>query len=274
MKLTKLTITGLLTSGILLGAVVPAHAADVTYPQSATTEGSVKFKEGEGTPDVVNPLDPDGPDVTPVPPVGTEGLLRLDQVPTLDFGTVEIKGSEVKSGAKYVRLNKAGTEDVAFYTPAYIQLTDQRGNNGGWTVTTKMSAFTAMEADVPVAGVETLEGATVTFKNGQLTNYSGMTGAGLNAILPTAYSNVVLSANNSATDKKLMGAEAGKGTGTWVNNFYDTQGGTVTAPPSSQDGEVTDSSIELAIPGTAKKSKDYTYVSTITWTVSSTPDSI
>lgn len=273
MKLTKVALTGLLASGILLGAVVPAHA-DVTYPQSATTKGSVKFKDGDGKPDVVNPVDPDGPPVTPVPPVGTEGLLRLDQVPTLDFGTVEIKGSEVKSAAKYVRLNEKGTETLAFYTPAYVQLTDQRGNNAGWTVTTKMSAFTAMEADVPVAGVDTLEGATVTFKNGELTNHSGVKGTELTAILPTAYSDVVLSAENTATDKKLMGAEVGKGTGTWVNNFYDTKGGTVTAPPSSQDAEATDATIELAIPGTAKKSKDYTYVSTITWTVSSTPDSI
>lgn len=273
MKLTKVALTGLLTSGILLGATVQAHA-DVTYPQSATTKGSVKFKDGDGKPEIVNPVDPGGPVVTPVPPVGTEGLLRLDQVPTLDFGTVEIKGSEVKTGAKYVRLNKVGTEDLAFYTPAYIQLTDQRGNNGGWTVTTKMSAFTAMESDIPVAGVDTLEGATVTFKNGQLTNHSGVTGSALTDILPTAYSNVVLSAENMATDKKIMGAEAGKGTGIWVNNFYDTQGGTVSVPPSSQDAEVADSSIELAIPGTAKKSKDYTYVSTITWTVSSTPDGI
>lgn len=269
MKQSKIILSSLLVSSILLASGGVALAADT----SATTDGIVQFKDASGEKNPVDPTEEDPKPVDPEIPVGTDGLLRLDQVPTLNFGTVEIKGQEVKAPVQYVKLNKTDGS-LLYYVPAYLQVTDERGTNAGWSVSAQLDSFKAVDktTNQVVSGVEPLKGATVSFKNGQVKNHSGLTATEVASSQPTAYDVIDLEANDTVGAQKILGATAEKGMGTWTNSYY-TNDGSLLAPPTAQTVE-TDNSIELSIPGTAKKSKEYNYVSTITWTVSDTPDNL
>lgn len=263
------------TSALLLGAIALSETsfADVTYPQSAKTEGIVNFKDSDGTQTPVDPTNPDPGEVAPTPPNGTTGLLRLDQVPNLDFGTIEIKGQEVKAPASYVKLNNLEGE-LLYFVPAYFQVTDERGTNAGWTVTTGLSAFKAMDKTTGevAADIEILKGASITFNNGQLMNHSGLNDQEIAALSPEVNNGITLVAEEGAPSQTMLSAKADKGMGVWTESFY-TNDGSLTAPPTSQVVK-SDESIELSVPGTAKKSKDYNYVSTITWTLAATPETV
>ncbi|MGX7418179.1 WxL domain-containing protein [Carnobacterium gallinarum] len=265
MKLTKVVLTTLLASTALIGAALPVQAA--TFP--ASTDGIVNFKDADGTAAPVDPTEEGKEPVKPVPPTSTSGLLRFDQVPTLNFGTVEIKGEEVTQAAQYVRLND---EMDAFkkYTPAYLQITDERGSNAGWSVNLKASSFSAyadVAATTPVAGVEDLIGAEISMKSAKVKSHSNVG----DALKPTVVTSTLALNENAQT---VLSAGVGKGMGIWSSSFYKDETGTLTAPPFTTDEAVipTDDTIELKIPGTAKKSKDYTYKSTLEWVLSDTPD--
>lgn len=269
MKKQIIVISGLV---IVLGLFIAEEtSAEESYPKSAKSEGLVDFKTSDGGITPIDPTTPEPGEVSPVPPNNTTGLLRLDQVPTLDFGTIEIKGSAVQSPANYIRLNKVD-QTLLYYVPAYLQLTDERGTNSGWSVTTELSDFTAMAKDTgeKVEGVESLRGATITFKNGQVMNHSGMTESEVSLVSPTPNNDIVLEARDGAGSKEILAASEGQGMGVWTDSFYENDG-SLTGPPTSPVSQ-SDPSIELSVPGTAKKSQDYHYVSTITWTVATTPE--
>lgn len=268
MKLTKLTLISVVTAGAILGAASPA-LADVTYPQTVDTNGVVQFKDSDGKPAPVDPTDPDPNPVEPEIPAGTSGLVRLDQVPTLDFGTATIRGTKETQGAKYVRLNNIGGE-LRYFVPAYVQVTDERGTNAGWNVKVKASEFKAYDGDTLSEDQAGLVGATISFKNAHVNNHSGMTAPEITQYSPVA-NEVIVDASATSTDKVLLDAAATKGMGIWSTSFFDAPAGT--AIPTSTDiaNVPQDASIELAIPGTAQKSKDFRYESTLTWTISDTP---
>ncbi|RST96483.1 hypothetical protein CBF35_06115 [Vagococcus salmoninarum] len=272
----KMKVSNLVfTSVLLLGTVVLSETsfADVTYPQSAKTEGIVNFKDSDGTQTPVDPTDPEPGEVAPTPPNGTTGLLRLDQVPNLDFGTIEIKGQEVKAPASYVKLNNLEGE-LLYFVPAYFQVTDERGTNAGWTVTTGLTAFKAMDktTGAPVAGVENLKGASITFDNGQLMNHSGLNDQEIAVLSPEVNNGITLVAEDGAPSQTMLSANVDEGMGVWTESFY-VNDGSLSAPPTSQVAK-SDESIELSVPGTARKSKEYNYVSTITWTLAATPEAV
>lgn len=116
----------------------------------------------------------------------TAGDLTLDQVPSFDFGTQQIKVQD---------------QDYNAQAQSEVKVTDLRGSSAGWTVT--------VTAGKLKAGAKELKGAQVSLANGVTTNTNNETITAPNATLTPDQS------------VKVMNAAAGNGngetTGTWQN---------------------------------------------------------
>ncbi|MEI5995562.1 WxL domain-containing protein [Candidatus Enterococcus mansonii] len=248
MKKITLTTAALLVSTAVLGAT-QAFAADPTTDTNAT----VSFKADDlGDGSSTDPTDPEGGGIVPGPGEGssTTGPLRFDFVPNFSFGEQKISGGDKSYHPLMVSTFKVvdgvQTTDKK-YVPHYVQVTDNRGTNEGWSVTASRTDF-----KTPDEGDEIL-GATLTLTNGVV---KGNKDADL-TLIPAIPQSVEI----SNTPSNVMTAAKDKGMGSWVTSF-GSEAGT----------EATDvnPNVTLAV---AAKSKKYAkaYSSTITWTISAAP---
>ncbi|TFJ46610.1 hypothetical protein CKN80_02390 [Carnobacterium divergens] len=272
MKLTKLAVVGLMATTVL-GSTVPALAAsEVGTP--ATSKGAVNFQEGGGE---TTPTDPgnngeDGGTIVKPDPSnpGGAGFLRIDQAPDLDFGTMAIAGKTIINPVKDVKVNFKNESTGEFtdgkYYPAYVQITDERsGDYKGWTLTAKATEFKAFTQTGEVApeGTEGLVGAQLIFSTAFV-----QTNSGVKDELKPVSKAVTVEAKDDDKDHTILGASAGKGGGQWSAFFTKD----ATEVPVKSDTQGTSEGIQLSVPASAKKNKDYNYVADLTWTISATPD--
>ncbi len=250
-KLKKTAVSAAAIVVIVSTSVIPASAAEpniVTYE----TAGIVEFEPSKEVTEAVDPTDP-GTVVTPTNPdgslvtPGTPGPLSIDFASTLDFGLNQISSADQTYFAKpqVVSVTKDGittTKNV----PNYVQVTDNRGTNAGWTLTVKQNDQLKNAATLN----STLTGAQISLNNG--TAISAMNGV----TAPTAVSTIRL--NPSGAEAVVMSAAAGSGVGTWVDAF-----GTI----ETVAGEEKNTSITLYVPGSTPKDA-VRYSTTLTWTVS------
>lgn len=121
MKKTKLMVTGLMLSSMLVGGMTQSYAA--------TSDGRIVFTQNQGGGNPSDPTDPgkenpNTPDVT-----GESGPLILKVVPEFHFGSQEVSAS-----AKTYKDTEATTN--------YIEVRDNRdAGTNGWSVAAKRTEF-------------------------------------------------------------------------------------------------------------------------------------
>lgn len=220
------------------------------------TNGVVEFTPNM---DVTNPVDPENPDpnnpVEPIDPtnpegkpnVGTAGPLSIDYASSLDFGKNKITGADAVYYAEPQTYSN-GTKATA----NYVQVSDKRGTNAGWTLKVKQEGQLKNEA----------------------TQNKELTGAQIKISTIEAESNAEgitkpitqpVELNPNGDESLVMEAKNGSGAGTWVGRFGSLEDVTIDGQAVKKNTAVT-----LTIPG--KTAKDaVAYTTKLTWTLSDTP---
>lgn len=229
---------------IVFGSLVLGQSvlADGTYNSNA----KVTFKQDTGKTNPTDPLNP-GTDVTPENPdgtnpnEGTNGPLSIDFASSFGFGDQFIVSTDKEYNAK---AQSIGNDT---YRPNYLQVTDKRGGEMGWTVQVKQAnQFTSTSGR--------LDGAVLSFSNGEAVSASS---SAIPSFVQKKFSLAFADQTSESASQRVMGAKVGEGAGTWVYRFGD---------------DVTkDSSVKLAVPGRVTKYVEE-YTSNLVWTLADTPD--
>ncbi|WP_349730543.1 WxL domain-containing protein [Peribacillus frigoritolerans] len=230
MKAITLSIVG---SVILVGMIFSTNSAEAAVVNSAISKNYIKFIADEGMTKPVDPANPDNPALpSPIDPMdpdnggtGNSGSLTLDYVSNIHFGTQKIMGGNTTYNAN----NK----------DPYVQVSDKRGTGEGWALTAKAS-------ELKISTGEPLQGAELTFKNGQVKSQSSNVSEP-----PTAY-DVTFDNRDS---KKFMDAPLETGRGTWLDVF------------SGSDGD--NSNVQLKVLAGSAEAESYS--GTVTWELTSAP---
>lgn len=251
-KLKKTAISAAAVVAIASTSVIQASAAEpitVTY----NTTGYVEFipstdvtlpvdPTNPGT--VVTPTNPDGSAVTP----GTTGPLSIDFASTLDFGLNQISSADQTYYSKPQVVSVTATDDTITTknVPNYVQITDNRGTNAGWTLKVKQNG----QLTNATALNSTLTGAQISLNNG--TAVSAMTGV----TAPTTVNSIILNPNGA--ESVVMSAALNSGAGTWVDAFGVIE---------TINGAEKNTAITLFVPGSTPKDA-VKYSTTLTWVLS------
>lgn len=243
MKTTKIFA---LSATILLSLGLSASTVFAVDGGAYDSNGQIKF-----IPDTIptNPVDPTNPTnpITPVDPTnpigpnpGTSGPLSIDYASSFDFGVQKITSNTKKYNVAAQKFtDKNGVEKEG---PNFVQVTDNRGLEAGWSLTVKQNAqFTSTTGKV-------LTGARITLKNGVVVTAS-------ESAKPTGYKPIVLTTDGS--EAKVMSAKAKQGAGTYLLSW-----GT-----NATTGRT---SVELEVPGSTTKYAEV-YKTTLTWVLTDVP---
>lgn len=245
MKTTKFITTGavLISAVILGGSIASAAPGDIT--QNYKSDTIVKFASSE---DITNPVDPTNPGevIEPVDPTdpdkeiepGTAGPLSLDYASAFYFGENKITSKDEVYYAVAQKL-KDGSD-----RPNYVQVTDNRGTEAGWSLQVKQDGQFMSESN------RELVGAMISFTNGQLDTIS--TSATPSFTKPS----FDLTVAGTGVAENIVSAKDGEGAGTFVYRF-----GTDATKANS---------VSLSVPGTTTKLAE-TYATTLTWTLTDVP---
>jgi len=162
----KKTVGLVIALGLLTSLSTIAQAKETA---SYNSNGAVNFIPNT---DPTKPVDPTNPDpnnpVNPVDPTdpdgpnpGTDGPLSIDYASSFDFGVNKISN---KDETYYARAQKFKNEDGSAsdsVRPNYVQVSDNRGNNGGWTLQVKQNGQFTNENTLN----KTLTGSKITLVN-------------------------------------------------------------------------------------------------------------
>lgn len=186
------------------GEVVEAHA--VSYGEwgeaSVIVDAMVE----------VGPRDPLAPDITvdPANPPGlpgNQGAISIDFISQFDFGAVPIRSSKAHYQAQPQRLLNTENDALSGERPNFIQITDQRAEQSGWTLSARLSE----EGFVSEDGHE-LRGVQILLKNiGMATTDSN------DSMQPTYWEHRVLNTRSQV----LATAAVNEGGGTWIQRYGD-----------------------------------------------------
>lgn len=218
------------------------------------SNGVVEFV---ANPEPTSPIDPTNPDpnnpVKPVDPTnpngpnpGTAGPLSIDFASSLDFGKNKITNKDETYFANAQELEDGRS------VPNYVQISDQRGSNAGWTLTVKQEGQLSNDATQN----KELTGAEIKLGSGQAVSNA-------EAMAEPTTSDITLDPSGAVS--KVMTAKAGAGAGTWVDRF-----GTVETVDVNGESLQKNKAVTLTVPG--KTPKDAVkYKTELTWTLSDVP---
>ncbi|WHA09363.1 WxL domain-containing protein [Enterococcus montenegrensis] len=235
-----------LTTSILAGVALSGTTALAADGANYDSNGIITFTPNT---DPTNPVDPINP-VDPVEPVdptdpagpnpGTAGPLSIDYASSLDFGSQKITSkNEVYKAKAQKYVDKDAVEKTG---PNFVQVTDNRGTEAGWTLQMKQNN------QFKTADNEELTGAEIVFKNGHVVTAS-------DSAAPTGQATIIADPSGALQD--VMSATAGQGAGTYLLDW-------------GTDATTAAESIELSVPGaTTKYAKKYT--TTFTWVLTDAP---
>lgn len=252
MKCKVLIMGSLLLSLITIKGIVSADSFE-----SYSSKAGIQFVPNT---DPTNPVDPENPDrpTHPIDPTdpngpqpGTSGPLSIDFASSIDFGKNKIsnKDETYYANPQHLIFDDGSEKDV----PNYIQITDNRGTNAGWTL--KVRQESQLRNDFTKN--KELTGAEITLSESRAISNQ----PGLGAVAPKVY-NVVLVPGSSAN---VMVASDGKGGGTWLDVF-----GKLDEKKVENKKVLKNSSISLFIPGSTPKDA-VKYMSKLTWMLSEVP---
>lgn len=243
MKYNKISgLTAVMIVGLSIGTLsVFAEEHGANY----TSNGLLEFIYNDGPTSPVDPTDPNIP-VSPENPTnpeggpnpGTPGPLSIDFASSFYFGEQKISSKDEVYYADALKYKlKDGAEKVG---PNYVQITDNRGNLAGWTLTVEQNGQFIDEK-----GHE-LNGAMVEFTNANVKTVS-------ESDEPIALENVKL---DPGVATLVMSAKEGAGAGTFLTRWGDEQ--------------TAGSNIKLHVPGKAVKYKTQ-YTTAFNWTLTDAP---
>lgn len=245
----------LLMSSLILGATLIAPMNSLADDRGAnySSNGLIEFTPNEDPTDPVDPTDPEKP-VKPVDPTdpdgpnpGTNGPLSIDFASSFYFGKQKItsKNEDYKASAQeYKELDEDGNETgIISKGPNYVQVTDNRGTEAGWTLTVKQEG--QFISDMKRAE---LTGAKITLSNGNVVTNSDST-------KPTGKKTITLDPDGA--ESMVMAADVDQGAGTYLLDWGsdETSGAT---------------SVNLNVPGSTTKYAD-SYSTRIVWTLTDVP---
>ncbi|MGM0215888.1 WxL domain-containing protein [Enterococcus sp. AZ109] len=244
-----------------LGGVTVSHAAESS---EYTSNGAVKFvpntdptlpvnpeKPDPNIPvDPIDPTDPDGPNS------GTDGPLSIDYASSFDFGLNKISNKDETYFAR-AQTYKGSTPATA----NYVQVSDNRGNNGGWVLKVKQnSQFTAETTTLN----HVLTGAAVTLDNPTVASNSS-------AVAPIAEKPITLNPNGA--EAVVLSAVKNSGAGTWINRWGTVESVTEKGEDGTDIQANVTKDVSLFVPGSTPKDA-VNYTTTLTWNLSDIPENI
>ena len=249
MKYNKIiSLASVMALGLSMGAgVVSAAGQD---GGEYTSNGLIEFTPGEQPVDPVDPLDPEQP-VDPTDPTdpegkpqpGTPGPLSIDFASSFNFGDNKITSKDETYYAGLQKYKDKDTDQELREGPNYVQVTDNRGTLGGWTLKVKQTK--QFETD----DSHKLEGAKITLINGNINTVSESTPA-------TAVDKIEI--DNMNEDLLVMSAKKDAGAGTFLTRWGD------------EDLAKSKENVKLFVPGKAVKKKAQ-YRTSFVWTLTDVP---
>ncbi|WP_239256615.1 WxL domain-containing protein [Listeria ilorinensis] len=260
MKSVKITVA----AGVALSALLPVSyqvfAED--YSRELQSNAIVEFVPDESGTDPVDPINPDPNNpVNPYDPStddhepedGTAGPLSIDFASSLDFGKNKISSADQTyyAEAQYYWNDAHNDKDTTNPRPNYIQVSDKRGTNAGWTLNVKQEG----QLKNATADNGTLTGAEIKLTNGTAKS-SGT------ATAPVTYD---VTLDPSGASSKVMDAKDGVGAGTWVDAF-----GSISDVEVEGETVKKNTAITLTIPGATPKDAAK-YSTKLTWTLTDVP---
>jgi hypothetical protein len=210
-KMKKSVLAAALFSAILIGGTAAVHADDT----NGTSTAKIGLKQQD--PDKpVGPIDPIDDDDTPTnsnTPTGNVGVLRIDYISNIDFGTQTISGkTETYKASKPSLLTEA-------------QVSDLRGSGAGWHLQVN---YDTEKPGFVSANNQELKGAELTLPAG-----TAKSTADNQSAVPTA---AAVTVGNDA--QEIMGAASAAGLGTWADEM-NTQDVTLKVPSGNMQGDYT-----------------------------------
>lgn len=264
MKFITMSSASILLALSIGGQVALAAEEAPATPKEYNSNAIVEFTPDTGINDPVDPIDPDPNDpVKPFDPTtpdnkpgaGTTGPLSIDFASSIDFGLNKITSKDVTYYATpqyYWSADESGA-DLSTARPNYVQISDKRGTNAGWTLTVRQNGqFKNAETQN-----KELNSAEIKFVQGTPASASLAMG------VPNTYEVALKPTGESS---KVMGARATVGAGTWVNAFGSVEDVDI-------DGTLTqkNTGISLSIPSTTPIDA-VKYTTSLTWSLSEVPD--
>lgn len=223
---------------------------DVAVGEEAkySSDGVVKFKSSSIPTNPLDPLDPTKP-IKPIDPTspnttgpeGTPGPLSIDFVSNFSFGEQEISSEDkfyYADPQKFLKQDNTEAEG-----PNFVQVTDNRGSEGGWTLSVRQNG------QFQSSSGKMLKGAQLSLLNGNI-----VTAAQDN--FPSYYLEQV-TLTPYGTQINMMTAKKGEGAGTYL----------LTWGTNEKDGAT---SIQLDVPGGTTKTVEK-YATNMTWSLQDIP---
>ncbi|MBO0473883.1 WxL domain cell surface protein [Enterococcus sp. DIV0840] len=249
---------------LAIGTVVlPFGALKVEAEETKEYEsnGAVEFIPNL---DPTDPVDPENPDpekpVAPIDPTdpegpnpGTQGPLSIDFASSLDFGKNRISN---KDQTYFARAQKYQGEQKD--TPNFVQISDNRGTNGGWTLTVKQEAqltATTQTLNDVLTGAQIKLSAPSVNSNAQ------------NVEKPVAVDEIALT---PGVESVVTTAAIGAGSGTWATYW----GAVEEVEERDEEGTVQNvnvtKDVQLSVPGATPKDA-VKYQTKLVWTLTDVP---
>lgn len=219
-----------------------------------TSNGIVTFEVSKDPTSPVDPSTPTNP-ITPIDPInpgnpipdGTAGPLSIDFASSFNFGKQKITSTTQTYSA--VAQEYTDTEKNQKFGPNFVQVTDNRGTEKGWTLLVKQDAQFTSSKDKKI-----LDGAQVYLTNGNVVTASDS--AKPTAALPDPTANGLLAVPIDEYET-IMSATDGQGAGTFLLAW-------------GKDATEGASSVKLEVPGSTTKYAD-SYSTTFNWMLTDAP---
>lgn len=247
-NLKTLGVTATMATGLLVGSAsayaenggeLKSNAIINFEPTTEPTKPVNPIKPGEPA----TPVDPTKPDGKPTE--GTAGPLSIDYASSLNFGTQKISSTDQTYQAAAQKFIE-GDEKTEVEGPNFVQVTDNRGTEAGWTLGVKQDGQFKSET-----GKE-LTGAQIAFKNAVVSTDSASPKP---SIVERSFS-LKLTPEGNGVAQNIMSAKVKEGAGTHLLVFGD------------KEGENT--GIELSVPGKTTKYAEK-YATSLIWTLTDVP---
>lgn len=243
-------------------SISAAAIAPTAEAKEYHSNGIVEFVPND---EITPPVDPENPDpekpVDPVDPTepggepepGTAGPLSIDYVSSFDFGKNKISNKDETYYAMAQHYN--GHSD----SPNYLQVTDNRGTNGGWTLTVAQNGQFMAEKKVQH---NNLLGAQITLADPELKSNAR------SVLKPDAASTIHVDPAGAVS--LVLTAKSGIGSGTWDEYWGKVEPFVSKSVLPKQSYNIT-KAVSLSVPGSTPKDA-VTYKTSLTWTLNDIPE--